>query len=120
VAGKIGGMSLPLRIPRNSERAEQGRRSPAHRAWVRGFACCACGSTTAVECAHVRVGTDGGMGMKPSDRWCISLCKDCHARQHAMGERTFADAYQLDLKKLAGEFFAASPHRRKLEAPHAR
>lgn len=111
-------MALPNRVSRKSDRADQERRSPAHRAWVRGFACCACGSTTTIECAHVRTGTDGGMGMKPSDRWCISLCKDCHARQHSLGETTFADMHQIDMRKLAMEFFAASPHRRKLGAAH--
>lgn len=105
---------LPTRIKPRSDRADTGRRSPRHRKWVRGFACCACGSQVAVECAHVRNGTDGGMGMKPSDRWCISLCKDCHARQHNVGETTFADHHQIDLRKLASEFFEASPYKRDL------
>lgn len=69
---------------------------------------------TAIECAHVRTGTDGGMGMKPGDRWCISLCKDCHARQHAMGEATFSASYGIDMKALAAEFFQRSPHKSKL------
>lgn len=71
---------------------------------------------TAIECAHVRIGTDGGTGIKPSDRWTISLCKDCHARQHNMGEATFEIAYGIDMKRLAEAFFRASPHRNKLEA----
>ena len=107
---------FPQRIKRKSDKADAGKRSPAHRAWVRGFACSACGSETAIECAHVRTGTDGGTGIKPSDRWCISLCKDCHSRQHVMGETSFERAYRIDMKKLAGEFFAKSPYRSKLEA----
>lgn len=106
---------LPARIKRKSDKAEIGRRSPAHRAWVRGHACSACGTQTAIECAHVRTGTDGGTGIKPSDRWTISLCKDCHARQHTMGEATFQQAYGIDMKALAAAFFRASPHRHKLE-----
>lgn len=105
---------LPARIRHKSDKADQRRRSPAHRAWVRGFACCACGSTVAIECAHVRTGTDGGTGIKPSDRWCISLCKDCHQRQHVMGEDTFSRSFGIDMKALAAEFFAKSPHRFKL------
>lgn len=105
---------LPARIPRNSHRGDERRRSPAHRAWVRGFACCACGSQAAVECAHVRLGTDGGTGLKPSDQWCISLCRECHAEQHRVGEETFARTNKINLKMLAEEFFRTSPHRAKL------
>lgn len=108
-------MALPQRIKQKSGKAEKGKRSPAHRAWVRGFACSACGSTEAIECAHVRNGTDGGMGIKPSDKWCISLCKSCHSQQHQQGEETFQKAHGIDMKKLAMEFFRASPHRKKLE-----
>lgn len=107
---------LPARIRHKSDKAELGRRSPAHRAWVRGFACCACGTATAIECAHVRNGTDGGTGMKPSDRWCISLCSACHRQQHAMGEPMFEQAHGINMKALAEEFTRKSPHRSKLEA----
>ena len=106
---------LPARIKPRSKRADEGRRSERHRKWVRGFACCACGSQSAIECAHVRTGTDGGMGMKPSDRWCISLCRDCHAKQHSIGETSFADMHQIDMLGLARDFFLASPYRRELE-----
>lgn len=108
-------MALPQRIKTKSDKADRGKRSPAHRAWVRGFACCACGSTTAIECAHVRKGTDGGTGIKPSDKWTISLCRDCHSMSHMQGEETFQKAHGINMKKLAEEFFKASPHRHKLE-----
>jgi 5-methylcytosine-specific restriction endonuclease McrA len=107
---------LPPRIIRKSDKADRGKRSPAHRNWVRGHACSACGSTAAIECAHVRTGTDGALGMKPSDKWCISLCSDCHKRQHQWGEGTFERTNGLDMKELAQAFFKASPHRAKLEA----
>ena len=107
---------LPPRIKRASGKKDVGKRSPAHRAWVRCHACSACGSQTAIECAHVRVGTDGGTGMKPSDRWCISLCKSCHADQHAMGEQTFEKLWAINMKELAAAFFRMSPHKHKLEA----
>jgi hypothetical protein len=106
---------LPPRIKRDSGRKQAGKRSPAHRAWIRGHACSACGSQTAIECAHVRGGTDGGVGIKPSDRFCISLCKACHSDQHQMGERTFEKLWGIDLLALAEAFFRASPHRQKLE-----
>lgn len=107
---------LPPRIKHKSDKADKGKRSPAHRAWVRGHSCCACGSSTAIECAHVRNGTDGGTGIKPSDRWCISLCKDCHTRQHVLGEVSFELENNIDMKALARVFFAKSPHRSKLES----
>ncbi len=106
---------LPPRIKHKSDKAEKGRRSTAHRAWVRLHACCGCGSITAIECAHVRVGTDGGTGLKPSDRWCISLCKSCHARQHQIGEPAFEAECGIRMKALAAEFLRWSPHRGKLE-----
>lgn len=107
---------LPPRIKRKSDKADKGKRSPAHRKWVRDHACSACGSTTAIECAHVRSGTGGGMGFKPSDRYCISLCKSCHSDQHRMGEATFQALWDIDMLELAEAFFKASPHRHKLEA----
>lgn len=106
---------LPPRISRKSDKAEKPRRSPAHRAWVRGHACSACGSQSGIECAHVRTGTDGGVGIKPSDRYCISLCKECHARQHQIGESAFEKAWGINMKELAAMFFRNSPHRFKLE-----
>lgn len=106
---------LPPRIKRDSGKKDAGKRSPAHRAWVRGHTCSACGSQSAIECAHVRDGTDGGMGIKPSDRWTISLCKTCHTEQHQIGEFAFETKYKINMKALAEAFFRASPHRQKLE-----
>jgi hypothetical protein len=108
-------MNFPQRIKRDSGKKDVGKRSPAHRAFVRSHACSACGSLTAIECAHVRVGTDGGTGFKPSDRWTISLCKDCHSRQHQVGEKAFEREAGINMKLLAEEFFKRSPHRHKLE-----
>jgi hypothetical protein len=107
---------LPQRIKRESGRKQEGRRSPAHRSFVRSHACCACGSTAGIECAHVRTGTDGGIGFKPSDAWTISLCGECHRKQHQLGEGTFERLHEIDMKKLAAEFLKASPHRSKLDA----
>lgn len=108
-------MNFPQRIKKDSGRKDAGKRSPAHRAFVRSHACCACGSQAAIECAHVRVGTDGGTGHKPSDKWTISLCKECHSRQHQIGEPAFEREHGINMKALATEFFRRSPHRYKLE-----
>jgi hypothetical protein len=106
---------LPPRIPRKSDKAERGKRSPAHRQWVREHACCSCGSIVAIECAHVRTAANSGMGIKPSDAFTISLCKECHHMAHTMGD----DALCLDMMGLAREFYFKSPHRSKLDNPYA-
>jgi hypothetical protein len=44
----------------------------------------------------VRSGSDGGAGIKPSDRYSVSLCTDCHALQHQFGELRFWSVLRLD------------------------
>ena len=105
---------LPRRIPK-PDRPDKRFRSPAHCNFVRSHACCACNSLSAIEVAHVRTGTDGGMGMKPGDYWTISLCKVCHAWQHCNSERALEAKHGIDMKALAREFVKASPKRRELE-----
>jgi hypothetical protein len=63
-----------------------------------------------IECAHVRTRTNGGLSLKPSDRWVISLCAGHHQEQHAIGERAFECRYGLDLRAIAEEFTRRSPH----------
>ena len=106
---------LPARINRREKRGEQAKRCPGHRAWVRTHACSACGSHQAIECAHVRTGTDGGMGTKPSDRWCISLCSECHRAQHTVGEAEFERRTGINMYDLAEEFARKSKFWPKLK-----
>lgn len=79
---------LPPRIPKKAKRSSRWR-SQAHCNFVRSHACCACGATSAIEVAHVRLGSGAGMGQKPDDWNTVSLCRDCHNRQHTVGEATF-------------------------------
>lgn len=46
-------------------------------------ACENCGGTHGVVSAHVRVGNEGGTGLKPSDDLTVLLCFHCHAAQEA-------------------------------------
>lgn len=39
--------------------------------------------------AHIRVGSNAGMGQKPDDSKAVPLCRICHSKQHQQGERTF-------------------------------
>lgn len=81
-------------VPRGKRRLNP-RLAPKHLAFVRLLPCIACGAAAPSEAAHVRIGTDGGSGLRPSDRYALPLCtsrpgrEGCHARQHRIGERTF-------------------------------
>lgn len=100
---------LPARIPKQKNRSDRWR-SPAHCNFVRSHRCCVPGcQDMPIEVAHVRAGSDAGMGRKPSDWFTISLCRSHHADQHRVGEAPFGRAHNIDLHKLADEFAAASP-----------
>ena len=108
---------FPNRLERDRAREPNGRECPAHRAWVRRHHCCVPGCLRRpIECAHVRCNTDGGVALKPSDRWSISLCRDHHIEQHRVGELAFEQRYGIDLHALADLFASRSPHRRRLGA----
>ena len=106
---------LPERIKR--EKRIQAERSVAsHRAWVRRHRCSVPGCMKLpIECAHVRRGADGGVSLKPSDRWCVSLCRYHHAEQHQLGEAAFEKKHGIDLVDLAQRFARLSPHWRRWE-----
>lgn len=101
-------MTLPRRLAKPAKRSNRWR-SQAHCSFVRSHACCACGADAAIEVAHLRLGTGAGMGQKPHDWHTISLCRDCHAQQHRIGEAAFAAFHKIDLNALASEFASASP-----------
>jgi len=106
---------LPARIPKKPKRATRWR-SQAHCSFVRSFACSVCGSTAAIEVAHVRIGSGAGLGQKPDDWRTVSLCgtpTGCHARQHRIGEQTFWRGRNVE--DLISEFIKASPRRREIE-----
>ncbi len=82
------------RIPRTGHRSKPKpslRRRAQHLAFVRLLTCVACGCRPllGIQAAHVRSGTDGGIGMKPSDRYAVPLCTGCHGDQHRVGELSF-------------------------------
>lgn len=111
-------LRLPDRV-RTDKRRDPSRNCPAHRAWVRKHHCCVPGcKRVPIECAHVRTSTDGGLALKPSDRWCISLCSFHHAEQHVLGERRFEGKHGICLAELAELFARASPRARALVDPN--
>lgn len=109
-------MALPPRKPKK-QRRESRWRSPAHLSFVRSHQCIVKGCTrNPIEAAHIRLGSDGSMGAKPSDYYAVSMCGGLdghHAESHRIGERSFEKRYSLDLLELANLFGEASP--KKLE-----
>jgi hypothetical protein len=91
-------MSAP-RIPRTVARRKRQpnlSRRVQHLAFVRQLPCVACGKAAPSDAAHVRTGTDGGLWVKPGDRYVVPLCTPCHAKQHRVGELTFWSALRID------------------------
>ena len=78
--------------------------SPKHRAWIRQAQCLALHYSVGPHCrgrvqaAHIRTGTDGGMGKKPHDKWCVPLCALHHGEQHQVGETRFWKKYDLGIE----------------------
>jgi len=107
------------KLPKKAKR-ETRFRSQRHLKHVRSHACVACDAEAPIEAAHVRLGSDGGMGSKPSDFYAVALCggpDGCHARQHSIGERTFWQG--KDVQAIMGEFIRTSPVRREIEVHRA-
>ena len=111
------------KLPKKAKR--DGRfRSQRHLRHVRSHYCVACGAEAPIEAAHVRLGSDGGMGSKPSDFFAVALCggpEGCHQLQHTIGEVSFwarqrdKDGHALDPRKLIDEFIRTSPVRAEIE-----
>jgi hypothetical protein len=101
----------PPRIPRIVARGKPKpdlRRRMQHLTFVRQLSCVACGKAAPSEAAHVRSGSDAGAGMKPSDRYSVSLCTRCHALQHQFGELTFWSALRTDPLNVAFRLWTVS------------
>lgn len=103
-------------------RQESRIRSYAHKKWVRGFECLIAGKHGCVgiiQAAHVRTGTDGYMGEKPSDCYVVPLCVAAHTEQHSIGEKSFERVYGVNFLGAAEELWRKSPHRRAAELKEA-
>jgi len=99
------------RIPRtvaHGKTKPDFRRRSQHLAFIRQLPCVVCGRAAPSEAAHVRSGSDGGAGMKPADRYCVSLCSDCHALQHQFGELTLWSTVRIDPLNVAFRLWTVS------------
>lgn len=78
-----------------------------YREWQRALPCLKCIEEFDIElapiyqneCAHDRIETDGGMGMRPSDIYSCPLCHEHHAEQHRVGAITFWGGNMRAMKK---------------------
>lgn len=112
-------MALPPRLAPDTFKPKVRLRSPAHRSWVRGHHCSVPGcQLMPIEVAHVRRGCGGGIGVKTSDAFTLSLCREHHAEQHRLGEVSFEDRHGFRMLDKAREFYRASPHKGKLDDPY--
>ena len=99
---------IPRRVARSKPKPEFRRRAQ-HLAFVRQLSCVACGKAAPSEAAHVRWGTDAGMGIiKPSDRYSVSLCTSCHELQHRFGELRFWSVLRIDPLNVALRLWTVS------------
>lgn len=55
--------------------------------------CCIYKTSHDTVAHHLRIGTDGGTGIKPSDCYCIPLSHKAHSELHNQGEKTFLKKY---------------------------
>jgi len=106
------------RRPKMGLREPSQIRCPAHLQFVRGHECCVKGffghvCKGKIEAHHVRLGTDGGIGLKPSDRWAVPLCVTAHKILHDGGQITFENRWNIDLKEIAEGLAGRSPALRK-------
>lgn len=97
------------RIPRSvpvGKRRPNERLRPKHRAWIGTLPCIKCGRHPC-DAAHVRIGTDGGTSLKPSDRFTVPLCRDCHRSQHE-GEVSFWAELGIDPVDVSARLWAVT------------
>ncbi len=68
---------------------EKKVRDEAHRKFIATLPCLVSRVHGRTQCAHIRSGTGGGMGIKPSDEFCVPLSVEEHAKQHRIGESKY-------------------------------
>ena len=111
-------------LPKRRKPPKMGLREPSkirctgHLRWIRQHFCAVKNVNGHVcrgriEAAHVRSGTDGGVGRKPSDIWAIPLCASAHRDQHSVGEARFERAFGIDMKAIAEGLARISPALKK-------
>lgn len=78
----------------------KGKTDRKYLQWLSELPCMFCNIEPCGEPHHVRIGTDGGMGMKPSDDNAIPTCHNCHNEIHTKGERTFYEKHGFTIENI--------------------
>lgn len=81
-----------------------------HAEKIRQLNCCNCWKEGQTEWAHIRIGSNAGIALKPHDKRTVPLCTKCHREQHRVGELTF---WLYDLS--AALSYASNMHNKPLE-----
>ena len=69
-------------------------RNKNHLKFLSELPCCVCGSYNGVVGHHIRMGNNGGIGLKPSDELAVCVCYMCHHKIHnGEGEKSFWGEY---------------------------
>lgn len=107
-----------IRLPPKAKRSRSGierapqREWPRHRKFVRSHACCVPDCIQGpIDFAHVKSRGAGG-----GDETGVSLCREHHTEQHAIGIDTFQHRHGIDLLAIAEVFVKASPDRAMRDA----
>ena len=99
-------MRNPARSPPHRKKPRPQLRASDHLAFIRMLGCLV-HNTIPSQAAHIRKGTNGAGGVKPSDYYAIPLCVYCHAEQHT-GEVTWWRNLGIDPIKLAADLWEVS------------
>ena len=78
-------------------------RSKKYLEWIRSLPCVVTGRTDRVVAHHVTVSANRGMGLKPSDFWCLPIDWFEHQKLHANGEASYWGDLGLDPHRLASD-----------------
>ena len=96
-------------------------RSEPFKQFVRGFPCILDGKPGhtcegKIQFAHVRLGTDGGTGLKPSDYYGVPACFNAHIlTEHQHGGPALQRQFGIDLKAEAERYWKEWPDHYEVE-----
>jgi hypothetical protein len=94
----------------NPQPKQKRLRDKKYLEWLRSLWCCNCyragSENVQVVAHHIRIGTNGGTGIKPGDNHCVPLCVDCHADLHQIGEATFWENAAKNPHEVSNQFWS--------------
>ncbi len=87
----------------------KNHRNTGYLSWIRKQSCIISGAKA--QCAHhIRLGTNGGSALKPSDYFCIPLLNKFHTTGseaiHIIGEASFFDFFDIEISSIFQGYLA--------------